>query len=247
VGAFVRCLVFAMFLVVAIPSCFANCGKATDTSPSLALGRFPKPIQRLAKELQGKKGDEVVTAIVNQFGPAARDLGSGLSIQQWDVESGVLTYSQGLASFRAGSGKVVWLTSTVNKAMPALTADTFEMTTMPEPQVKYWLGNLRLKPDSTYEFVDSGQSLDHRIGQTQNFFIKHPNGRFETHFESGCTGDTILEGLTDGALLCSLTFLSANGGPQTTYEIIVNPSERRLAFSTKRRPLVFLMDKGFAA
>ena len=133
-----------------------------------------------------------------QFGPAARDVGSGLSIHQWDVESGVLTYSGGLASFQTKGGKSVWLTATVNKALPALTANTFEMTTMPEPQMKYWLGNLHLKPNSTYEFVDSGQSLDHRTGHTLNFFMKHPNGRFETRFAPGCTGDTVLEDLTDG-------------------------------------------------
>ena len=158
----------------------------------------------------------------------------------------VLDYRSGLVSFRADGGKVVWLTATINKARLALTADTFEMATMPEPQMKYWLGNLRLKPDSTYEFVDSGQSLDHRAGQTQNFFILHPYGRFETQFAPGCTGNTVLEDLTDGTVLCSLTFLPKNGGPQVTCDTIVYPTERRLAFSTKRRPLVFFMDKGFA-
>jgi hypothetical protein len=243
----VRCAILAMFFGIAIPPCFADCGKTGELAANLSFAHSPTSIQRLAEELQGKKGNEVATAIIKQFGPAARDVGSGVSIQQWDVESGVLTYSLGLASFRTNDGKVVWLTATVNKALLALTADTFEMYTLPEPQMKYWLGNLRLKPDSIYEFVDSGQSLDHRAGQTQNFFIKHPHGRFEIHFAPGCTGDTVLEHLTDGTFLCSLTFLSGNGGPQVSYEIIVDPSERRLAFSTKRRPFVFLMEKGFAA
>ena len=91
-------------------------------------------------------------------------VGSGIISPQWDVESGVLDYRLGLVSFRAKGGKVVWLTATINKALHALITDTFKMTTMPERQMKYWLGNLRLKPDSTYEFVDSGQSLDHRTG-----------------------------------------------------------------------------------
>jgi hypothetical protein len=121
------------------------------------------------------------------------------------------------------------------------------MTTVPEPQMKYWLGDLSLKTDSTYEFVDSGQSLDHRTGQTQNFFINHHNGRFEIHYAPGCTGDTVLERLTDGTVLCSLTFLSANGGPPVSYDIIVYSSQKRLAFSTNRGTLVFSMDKGFPA
>jgi hypothetical protein len=244
---FVRCAILAMCSSIAIPLCFADCGKTGELAANLAFAHSPTSIQRLAKELKGKKGDEVATAIIKQFGPAARDVSSGVSIQQWDVESGVLTYSLGLASFRTNDGKVVWLTATVNKALLALTADAFEMYTLPEPQMKYWLGNLHLKPDSTYEFVDSGQSLDHRTGQTGNFFIKHPDGRFEIHFAPGCTGDTVLEHLTDGTFLCSLTFLSANGGPQVSYDIIVYSSEKRLALSTKRRPLVFLMEKGFPA
>jgi hypothetical protein len=243
----VRCAILAMCLAVLIPLCFANCDKTGEQAANLALEHSPTSIQRLAKELQGKKGDEVATAIIKQFGPAARDVGSGVSIQQWDVESGVLTYSLGLASFRANRGKVVWLTATVNTALLSLTADTFEMYTLPEPQMKYWLGNLRLKPNSTYEFADSGQSRDHRTRQLKNFFINHPDGRFEIHFAPGCTGDTVLERLTDGTFLCSLTFLPANGGPQVNYDIIVYSSERRLAFSTKRRPPVFLMDKYFGA
>jgi hypothetical protein len=246
VGAFVRCSVLALCSSIAVPMCFADCGKTSELPANSALTNSPISIQRLAKELQGKKGDEVEAAIIKQFGPAARDVGSGVSIQQWDVESGVLTYSLGLASFRANGGKVVWLTATVNKALLALTDDTFEMYTPPEPQMKYWLGNLRLKPDSTFEFVDSGQSLDHRAGQTQNFFLQHADGRFEIHFAPGCTNETVLERLTDGTFLCSLTFVSANGGPQASYDIIVYSSERRLAFSTKRQPLLFLMEKGFA-
>jgi hypothetical protein len=199
------------------------------------------------RKFKARKKTKSQAAIVKRFGPAARNIGSGIISPQWDVESGVLDYRLGLVSFRAKGGNVVWLTATINKAQLALTTDAFEMTTMPEPQMKYWLGNLRLKPDSTYEFVDSGQSLDHRTGQKQNFFMTHPYGRFEIHFAPGCTGDTVLEDLTDGTFLCSLTFLSTSGGPQVTYDIIVNPNERRLAFSTKRRPFVFLMDKGFAA
>jgi len=242
-----RCAILVLCSGIAVPLCVADCGKTGERAAHLALAHTPTSIQMLAKEIQGKKEDEVSATIVKRFGPAARSIGSGIISPQWDVESGVLDYREGLVSFRAKGSKVVWLTATINKALLALTTDLFEMTTMPETQTKYWLGDLRLKPDSTYEFVDSGQSLDHRTGQKQNFFMTHPGGRFETHFAPGCTGDTALEDLADGTFLCSLTFLSTSGGPQVTYDIIVYPNERRLAFSTKRRPLVFLMDKRFAA
>jgi hypothetical protein len=211
----------------------------------LALAQSPPSIQTLANELQGKKGDEVEAAIIKHFGPAARDVGSGVSIRQWDVESGVLTYSLGSARFQTNGGSVVWLTATDSEALQAITDDTFEMTTPPEPEMKYWLGNLGLKPDSTYEFTDSGQNLDHRAGQTQNFFIKHPHGRFGIHYALGCTDNTVLERLTDGTLLCSLSFLPTNSGPETSYDIVVYSSEKRLAFSKKGRPHLFLMEKGF--
>ena len=242
---FVRCAILALCSSIAVPLCSANCDKTSELATSLPLAQSPTSIQRLARELQGKKGGEVEAAIITQFGPAARDVGSGVSIQQWNVESGVLTYSLGLARFQVDGGRVVWLTATVNKALRAVTDDSFEMTTPPEPEMKYWLGDLGLKPDSKYEFVDSGQNLDHRAGQTQNFFIKHPYGRFEIHFAPGCTDDTVLEHLKDGTLLCSLTFLPTNGGPQASYDVVVYSSEKRLAFSKNGRPHVFLMDKGF--
>jgi len=133
---FVRCAILAICFSIAIPLCFADCGKTSELGANLGLAHSPTSIQMLARELQGKKGDEVATAIIKQFGPAARDVGSGLSIQQWDVDCGVLTYSLGLARFRSDGGKVVWLTPTVNKALLALTAGTFEMYTPPVPQMK---------------------------------------------------------------------------------------------------------------
>jgi hypothetical protein len=139
----------------------------------------------------------------------------------------------------------VWLTVTNSKALPILTADGFEMTTPPSPQLKYWLGDLDLKIGSTYKFVDSEEyeSLHHREKQTNNFFLKHPTGRFAIQFASGCSPDTVLERLPEAAVLCSMTFVAADGGSQATFVIVVYPSERRLVFSTRTRPAIFLMEK----
>jgi hypothetical protein len=212
-----------------------------------ALRDFPSSIQSLAEEIRDKSGGEVEAAIVKHFGPAARDVGSGVSIKQWDVGTGVLTYSGGLASFSLRKGKSVWLTTTNNKALRTLTAHGFEMTTPPSPQLKYWLGDLNLKTGSTYKFVDSGEyeSLHHREKQANNFFLKHPTGRFAIQFASGCSPDTVLEHLPDAAVLCSLTFVSADGSSRATFEIVAYPSERRLVFSTMTRPQIFLMEKGW--
>jgi hypothetical protein len=248
-GHFLRFVRYASLAVcsIPIPSCFANCDGTNQLSMNPALRNAPSSIQSLAKEIRDKSGDEVEAAIVKQFGAAARDVGSGVSIKLWDVGTGVLTYSGGLASFSIKRGKSVWLTATNNKALSTLTANGFEMTTPPSPQMKYWLGDLDLKTGSTYRFIDSGEweSLHHREKQTHNFFLKHPIGRFEIQFASGCSPDTVLERLPDATVLCSLIFVPADGGSQVTFEIVANPSERRLVFSTKTRPPIFFMEKGW--
>jgi hypothetical protein len=242
----IRCAALIVFSGLLVSVCTADCGKVTQPTMNSNLQNLPVAIQKLAKDIQGKKGDELASIIAKDFGPAARDVGSGVSIQQWDVESGVLTLSRGLVSFRASGRKPVWLTATVSKALPSLLAETFEMYTLPSPQMKYWLGNLSLRTDSRYEFVDSGSNLDHRGDQTQNLFIKHPDGRFAIHFAPGCTADTVLEHLPDGTTLGSLTFSPANDGPDVNYEVVVYASEKRLVFSSKDA-LSFSMGKQWVA
>src|SRR3954469_15703137 len=50
-------------------------------------------IEALIAEIQGKQPEQVRALIVARFGPPARDLGSGLRIDQWDVDGGVLTFN----------------------------------------------------------------------------------------------------------------------------------------------------------
>lgn len=242
--AFTRFATLIVSTCISIPLCFADCEQTSKAAESLSFRNLPASVQKLGEEIRDKKGDEVSTAIAKRFGPPARDVGSGVSIQQWDVESGVLTYSLGLVSFLA-KGRKVWLTQTVNKALPTITADTFEKYTLPEPQIRYWIGNLSLRPDSGFKFVDSGESLDHRANQSQNFFMEHPAGRFAVRYAAGCSADTVLERLPEATLVCSLTFFPADGSPEASYDIIAYPSERRLAFSAKKRQLMFLMEKGW--
>jgi len=146
---FVTYAPLALCWIIPISSCFANCEGTNQLALNRALRDCPSSIQTLGEKIRDKSGAEVEAAIGNHFGPAARDVGSGLSIKQWDVGTGVLTYSSGLASFSLSKGKSVWLTTTNNKALPTLTADEFEMTTPPSPQMKYWLGDLDLKTGST--------------------------------------------------------------------------------------------------
>jgi hypothetical protein len=227
-------------------SCFANCESASGHYVDLALRDSPTSIQTLAKEIRDKSDDEIEAIVTKQFG-VGRDVGSGVRILQWDVENGVLTLGRGLTVFRPTGGKVLWLTATSSKALQTVTNDRFEMTTLPSPQMKYWLGDLELKTGSTYNFIDSREweSLQHRGKQKRNFFLKHQTGRFAIQFAPGCSPDTVLERLPDGTLLCNLTFFPADGSPEDTYDIVAYPSERRLKFSRNKASLQFLMDKGW--
>jgi hypothetical protein len=234
------------YIVKPLASYPSNCGRTNEQSAGLALRSSPASIQTLAEEIRDKFGDEAETAIVRHFG-AGRDVGSGLRILQWDVGAGVLTFSGGLASFQMNGGRVLWLTATSNKALQAVTGSGFEMTTPPSPQMKYWLGDLDLKTGSTYKFTDSREweSLHHREKQTNNFFLKHPEGLLAIRFAPECSPDTVLERLPEATVLCSLTFFPADGSPEAMFDIVVYPSERRLRFAREKPQLEFLMDKGW--
>lgn len=94
---FVRYASLAVCCAIPIPACFANSDATSQQSMNSALSDSPSSIQDLGKEIRDKSGSEVEAAIVNHFGAAARDIGSGASINQWDVGTGVLTYSGGRA------------------------------------------------------------------------------------------------------------------------------------------------------
>lgn len=240
-----RCCMLLAFCGTVIPLCFADC-VGTNGQSSLALKNAPASIQTLAQEIRDKSGDEVEATIVKYLGPG-RDVGSGLRILQWDVGKGAVVLNGGLANFQTDGGKVLWLTATSSKALQTIIGEGFEMTTPPSPQMKYWLGDLDLKTGSIYKFIDSHEweSLHHREKQTNNFFLKHPDGRFAIQFAPGCSSDTVLERLADATILCSLTFFPADGSPEATYDIVAYPSERRLRFSRTTPQPEFLMDKGW--
>ena len=165
-------------------SCFANCESASEHYVDLALRDSPTSIQTLAKEIRDKSDNEIEAIVTKRFG-VGLDVGSGLRILQWDVESGVLTIGRGLTFFRPTGGKALWLTATSSKALQTVTKDRFEMTTLPSPQMKYWLGDLELKTGLSYNFIDSREweSLQHRGKQKRNFFLSTTTAdlRFNSH------------------------------------------------------------------
>jgi hypothetical protein len=197
----------------------------------IAQGRQGTPsIESLTKELQEKGPEEVRALIVRRFGPPVRNVGSGLQIEQWDVDGGILTFHppQG-PTFKKG-GRLTRLIHTTNPAALCLFG-SYEMVTQKEgrPAMLYYLGDLSLSADH-YRFTDSRSNLDHRSMQKTNFFMLNPDGTVEVRYASGVRPETRLEDLPDGSPVATVTFVTPTRRSNKTYRIIANRTSMELAF-----------------
>jgi len=112
-------------------------------------------IDSLAREVQGKKPDEVRALIVGRLGQPTRDIGSGISIDQWDVAGGQLTFHPGTGPTFKKDGKIRWLIRTTNPAATCLFG-SYQMTTIPDPANHgncFWTGDLSLRADGKYQYT----------------------------------------------------------------------------------------------
>ncbi|HEX7285485.1 MAG TPA: hypothetical protein VF532_04845 [Candidatus Angelobacter sp.] len=200
-------------------------------------------IESLTQEVQGKGPEAVRELIVRRFGPPARDIGSGIQIEQWDVDGGILTFHphQGL-TFQKG-GVATRLIRTTNPAELCLFG-SYEMDTGPEGHsaMFYYLGDVSLSAGH-YRFTDSGSNLDHRNKQQNNFFMMHPDGLVKVKYASGVSAKTRLEDLSDGSPVATVTFSAANKRFSATYRIVANRSSMSLALQGKGIP--FQLTKGW--
>lgn len=137
---------------------------------------LPTAVWQIVHSIQTKSPDEVKAAIVKQLGAPQRDIGSGLHIEQWDLPEGVLTFHPGLGPtfIDSKTKRTVWLMRTRNHIGENL-FQSYEMTTVPDPKNYgncFWLGNLKINADMTYQFKDSGQNTNQRNGQGDNYFMR---------------------------------------------------------------------------
>jgi hypothetical protein len=211
----------------------------------LCLGS-PKPqtpnVETLKAEIQGKKPDEVRALIIRRFGPPAREVGSGFQIEQWDVDGGVLTFHPLTGPTFSKGGVQTRLIRTTNRAELCLFG-SYEMTTLPEGPngMEYWLGDVSLATDSRYRFTDSGNNLDHRDGQRDNFFMLHPHGSAQVNYASGVSPKTRLEDLPDGSLVATVRFTAPDRRSSAVYRIVAYRTSMSLVFEGEALP--FRMEK----
>jgi len=203
----------------------------------------PEPIQALATGIQGKSPGEVRQEMITRYGPAPRDIGSGLQIEQWTLYGGVLTFHPLVGpTFSDKAGRLFWLIRTTNPVGKNI-VDSYEMFTLPDSEnhgTRFWLGNVKFGADGSYRFVDSGQHVRHRANQRGNFFIEHPEGMVTVRYPEGITADTLLESLPEDTIVAHLEFLSADGNAKAAFSIKSSKRARILTFSADT-PLSFAL------
>jgi hypothetical protein len=247
--------------MICLPLCLPGCRKKESSkkppaSPKLKAVKaeaqqpvktpeLPQSVQILSSQIQeGKTPDEVRSLIIKSFGEPVRDIGSGLRIEQWDFDEGVLTFHPlSGPTFAFESGCFVRLIHTHNPIRENIIG-AYEMYAKPDKyNNEYWIGNLDLKDNGTFTFKDSGTKFDGRDKQKNNFFMVHPSGTFEIAYLSGSGPETLLEAVARGNIV-KLKFQSRDGSSRKEYSIASDPIIMRLFFVSEEE-MEFKMNRGW--
>jgi hypothetical protein len=174
---------------------------------------------------------ETLTEAIHEFGQPSRDVGSGLSIPEWDIAGGVLrVHPLGGPTFRLPNGKIIWLIRTTNLAGDNLHQD-FEMTTLPDLAnhgTRFWIGDVHITHDGTYHYVDSGSNPYERSDQSSNFFLHYPNGHVEIIWLGGISAASRLETLGDNQIAV-LRFIAKDGKTKLESRVVSSDQTRMLS------------------
>lgn len=222
------------------------------SSTSMAVGQThnltdaPDSIKVLSKALENKKLDDVLRAIVKQFGAPNRNTGSGVDILEWDVPEGLLAFNShsGPVFIDTKRNKNYRLLKTTNPVAFNVLG-SYEMTTpTPKhgPKNHYYMGNLHIDGHWRYRFHDSNQHQDKRAGQEKNFFLLHPSGKVSVEYIPPYESSTLLESVPEGAVIARLKFQSDNGKEVATFRLSSSELWRKLSFSGTSA-LSFRLDK----
>jgi hypothetical protein len=222
---------YTVILVLAMALCLSCQPSATPPSATAPSAALPAAIESFQSKVAPMDANAVLAEATTEFGQPSRDIGSGLSIPQWDIAGGVLTVHPLVGpTFRTANDRIVWLIPTSNPVSDNLLQD-FEMTTLPDPAnhgTRFWIGNVHITKDGTYRYVDSGSNLRERGSQSSNFFMKHPEGRVEIIYPTGVAAHSNLEDLGERQI-ATLRFVARDGIPPFECSVASSAQSRRLS------------------
>jgi len=200
----------------------------TLSTQAVASAQFAMPpaIAQLKSQIQGKRPREVASIIVQRFGRPNRDVGSGLTILEWDVGGCVLSLTVegggGPLKFRCPDGATLWLIGTENPIRDNIISQ-FEMTTLPDlgnsdvsnHGTQFYLGYLALHANGKYRYVAADEFASQHRQIAPNFFFDHPRGNYVVAYPTGLSGQSLLENLPDKSHIAAIHF-SADPKPGST-------------------------------
>lgn len=202
-----------------------------------AVRDAPKHAQLLSAAIQGKSNRVIRWAILWRYGRADRDIGLLYTIEEWDLPGGVLTmHSEIGPSFTETSCARCWhLLDTVNPLGRCM-LKSYELRGTASGKA-FALGELKLNPDTTYSYerrtvLPPGEPLPHF------FFMDHPVGKTEIHYEPGIGAETLLEDLSRDAVVARITFISSEGVESDGFAVGYN-SKFRLLEMRSESPFAF--------
>ncbi len=211
---------------------------------SIAMGE-ERALEMLASDIQKKAPNMVREVIIEKYGQADRDVGSGFSIEQWDINGGVLTFHPATGVYFKKNGVIHSLIDTINYAKEALFG-CYEMSSLPDHNShgsSYWLGNLELSGGS-YSFKRSRLSYDKELPITENYFFSYPKGMVRIDFASELIKKSKLESIKDGETIATITFYSEDRAANIKYNIVTRKLPKMLFFS-REKEVPFKMDKAW--
>lgn len=220
--------ILALATAFCLTACQTHTNARLPTSSSIDL---PPGVGKFQTSIAAMNANEVLAAATAEFGQPSRDIGSGLSIPQWDIADGVLTIHPLTGpTFRKADGRVVWLMPTTNPVRDNL-LQGFKMTTRPDPQnhgTRFWIGNVQITTHGAYRYTDSGSNLRDRGDQSGNFFVKHPEGRVDIIYPVGVDTHSRLEVLGERRI-ASLRFIPSDGSSAFECSVASSAQARRLS------------------
>ena len=206
---------------------------------------LPQVIRDLTSKIQGQPLDTVRAIIIQRFGPAQREVGSGYQIEEWDIMGGVLTFHPVFGPDYASEGKDIWLLKTTNPVGENLIG-SYELVSN---EIRFRdshdeLGDLQIRANMTYQFVDNGAIQDETKSERNNFFILHPTGRVQIRYVGKTTSQTLLETLPNHAKIAEVLFVSSDRRYQAKFDIVNDSEQRELVFSSAQS-MAFEMNKSW--